>query len=79
MVAQMIVTPIDNIEYNEIVDKQKVFTVEYDWSESVEVFDTNFDSVVSTRVSKVSLYEDYLRINGINHKILNMCSKEYEV
>jgi len=79
MIARMIVTPIDNIKCNEIVDKQKVFTVEYDLSESVEVFDTILEVKVMSLVSRISLYDDYLIINGISHKILNMCSKECEI
>lgn len=74
MKAKMMLTEEINVKENILREHSTVFNKTYDWSDSVQIIRNNQRSCC--KVSRISIYDDRLILNGVPYRILQMCSSK---
>lgn len=74
MYSVMLLTPIDNVKNNRVINKDKVFTNTYEWKNEIDVATNDLTELTRKRVCDISILEDRIQINHVFHIIIHMFS-----
>lgn len=74
MYSVMLLTPIDNVKNNRVINKEMVFTNTYEWDNEIDVATNDLTELTRKKVCDVSIYRDKILINHSFHVIIHMFS-----
>jgi len=74
MYTIMMLTPIDNVKDNRVIDKSKVFPKAHKWQDMVTIGTNDLTELEKKEVCELSIFNDRLHINNEFHIIIHMFS-----
>lgn len=77
MNTTLTLTPVNNVDYEnwKVINNSNIFQKEYFWTDEVQVFDVSKKKDETILISNISLYDDRVYIDGMQHHILHMLSR----